>query len=64
MHNDAVLRYLIRPRPNLFNVVIALTLIRHVLPAALPAVTVQATLGMAGAILVLLGFNFIGGRIG
>jgi peptide/nickel transport system permease protein len=35
-------------------------LIRHVLPAALPALTVQATLGMAGAILSEAALSFLG----
>jgi peptide/nickel transport system permease protein len=36
------------------------TLARHVLPTALPAVTVQATLGMAGAILSEAALSFLG----
>ena len=36
------------------------TLTRHVLPTALPAVTVQATLGMAGAILSEAALSFLG----
>src|SRR5918996_3262369 len=36
------------------------TLTRHVLPTALPAVTVQATLGMAGAILAEASLSFLG----
>jgi len=35
-------------------------LIRHVLPAALPALTVQATLGMGGAILSEAALSFLG----
>jgi peptide/nickel transport system permease protein len=35
-------------------------LLRHVLPAALPALTVQATLGMAGAILSEAALSFLG----
>ncbi|MGE0043316.1 MAG: ABC transporter permease [Vicinamibacterales bacterium] len=35
-------------------------LLRHVLPTALPAVTVQATLGMAGAILSEASLSFLG----
>ena len=35
-------------------------LIRHVLPATLPAVVVQATLGMAGAILSEASLGFLG----
>jgi len=35
-------------------------LVRHVLPSALPAVTVQATLGMAGAILSEAALSFLG----
>jgi peptide/nickel transport system permease protein len=35
-------------------------LVRHVLPAALPAVLVQATLGMAGAILSEAALSFLG----
>ncbi|MGE3276206.1 MAG: ABC transporter permease [Vicinamibacterales bacterium] len=35
-------------------------LVRHVLPTALPAVTVQATLGMAGAILSEASLSFLG----
>ncbi|MEO5820526.1 MAG: ABC transporter permease, partial [Vicinamibacteraceae bacterium] len=35
-------------------------LLRHVLPAALPAVVVQATLGMAGAILSEASLSFLG----
>ena len=35
-------------------------LVRHVLPAALPALTVQATLGMAGAILSEAALSFLG----
>ena len=35
-------------------------LIRHVLPTALPALTVQATLGMAGAILSEAALSFLG----
>ena len=35
-------------------------LIRHVLPATLPAVVVQATLGMAGAILSEASLSFLG----
>lgn len=36
------------------------TLTKHVLPTALPAVTVQATLGMAGAILSEAALSFLG----
>lgn len=36
------------------------TLARHVLPAALPAVTVQATLGMAGVMLSEAALSFLG----
>ena len=36
------------------------SLLRHVLPTALPAVTVQATLGMAGAILSEAALSFLG----
>ena len=36
------------------------TLTKHVLPTALPAVTVQATLGMAGAILSEASLSFLG----
>jgi peptide/nickel transport system permease protein len=36
------------------------TLVRHVLPAALPVVVVQATLGMAGAILAEASLSFLG----
>ncbi len=36
------------------------TLVRHVLPSTLPAVTVQATLGMAGAILSEAALSFLG----
>ncbi len=36
------------------------TLTRHVLPTALPAVTVQATLGMAAAILSEAALSFLG----
>jgi len=36
------------------------TITRHVLPTALPAVTVQATLGMAGAILSEAALSFLG----
>ena len=35
-------------------------LLRHVIPAALPALTVQATLGMAGAILSEASLSFLG----
>jgi peptide/nickel transport system permease protein len=35
-------------------------LFRHVVPAALPAVTVQATLGMAGAIIAEASLSFLG----
>jgi peptide/nickel transport system permease protein len=35
-------------------------LFRHVVPAAMPAVTVQATLGMAGAILAEASLSFLG----
>ena len=35
-------------------------LVRHVLPTALPAVLVQATLGMAGAILAEAALSFLG----
>jgi peptide/nickel transport system permease protein len=35
-------------------------LVRHVLPAALPAVLVQATLGMAGAVLSEAALSFLG----
>ena len=35
-------------------------LIRHMLPAALPALTVQATLGMGGAILAEAALSFLG----
>ena len=35
-------------------------LLRHVLPAALPAVLVQATLGMAGAIIAEAALSFLG----
>ena len=35
-------------------------LIRHLLPAALPALTVQATLGMGGAILSEAALSFLG----
>jgi peptide/nickel transport system permease protein len=35
-------------------------LIRHILPAALPALTVQATLGMSGAILSEAALSFLG----
>jgi len=35
-------------------------LVRHVLPATLPAVVVQATLGMAGAILSEASLGFLG----
>ena len=35
-------------------------LIRHILPAALPALTVQATLGMGGAILSEAALSFLG----
>jgi peptide/nickel transport system permease protein len=35
-------------------------LVRHVLPATLPAVVVQATLGMAGAILSEASLSFLG----
>src|SRR5215213_4416265 len=35
-------------------------LIRHVIPSALPAVTVQATLGMGGAILAEAALSFLG----
>ena len=34
--------------------------IRHVLPSALPAVVVQATLGMAGAIIAEASLSFLG----
>jgi peptide/nickel transport system permease protein len=35
-------------------------IIRHVLPSALPAVIVQATLGMAGAIIAEASLSFLG----
>jgi peptide/nickel transport system permease protein len=35
-------------------------LVRHVIPSALPAVTVQATLGMGGAILAEAALSFLG----
>jgi peptide/nickel transport system permease protein len=38
----------------------ARVLIRHVIPTALPAVTVQATLGMGGAILAEAALSFLG----
>ncbi len=38
----------------------ARVLVRHVLPSALPAVAVQATLGMAGAILAEASLSFLG----
>src|SRR5690606_15003323 len=36
------------------------TLVRHVIPATLSAVTVQATLGMAGAIIAEASLSFLG----
>ena len=35
-------------------------LVRHILPMALPAVVVQATLGMAGAVLAEASLSFLG----
>ena len=47
-------------RPRAQGAGVARILWRHVIPAALPAVVVQATLGMAGAIVSEAALSFLG----
>ena len=47
-------------RPRALGASTLRVLVRHVIPTTLPAVTVQATLGMGGAILAEASLSFLG----